>query len=269
MDKFLLYFSLIAFMLYGCSSNNNIENTKIEEEKPEELILEAKNFLKDENYDLATDLFKKIEKNFPLSIEAIESQTMIGFISYLKMDYSDAIYVYNKIIKRYPSYNQLDYVYYMRAICYYEQINDEQLDGNNNFKALENFNQVINRFPSSKYSQDSRQKIILVKQNIAAKHMDIGMYYLKNKKYLASMNRFKIVIEDYSETKFTPEALYRLVEIYYILGMKNEAINTASVISYNYPKSKWYSYSYNLVADNKDEKKFLDNIKKFFSKKNE
>jgi outer membrane protein assembly factor BamD len=126
---------------------------------------------------------------------------------------------------------------------------------------MENFNQIINRFPESKYARDSQQKIIFVKENIAAKHMDIALFYLNQKKYLAALNRYNIVINEYSQSKFTPEALYREVEIYYTLGMMDDAKKTSAVIGYNYPKSKWYKYSYRLLkkTDNKNNKKSLLN----------
>jgi outer membrane protein assembly factor BamD len=149
----------------------------------------------------------------------------------------------------------------MRAMCYFEQIKHEALDGKNNQEAMENFNQIINRFPESKYARDSQQKIIFVKENIAAKHMDIALFYLNQKKYLAALNRYNIVINEYSQSKFTPEALYREVEIYYTLGMMDDAKKTSAVIGYNYPKSKWYKYSYRLLkkTDNKNNKKSLLN----------
>ena len=142
---------------------------------------------------------------------------MIAFIEYAQMNYDEAIFKLNRIINRYPSHKNIDYAYYMKAICYFEQIEKEYFDGSINSEALESFNQVINRFPESKYARDSEQKIILIKENIAAKHMDIGLFYLKQKKYLASMRRYQKVIDYYSESKFTPEALNRLVELYYSL----------------------------------------------------
>ena len=137
----------------------------------------------------------------------------------------------------------------MRALCYYEQIKNENLDGRNNILAIENFEQIINRFPDSKYARDSEQKILFVKENMAAKHMNIAIFYLKNKNYLSALNRFKKVIDDYSTSKFVPEALHRLVEIYFTLGMNEEAKKTTAVLGYNYPESDWYKYSFNIIAD--------------------
>ena len=146
----------------------------------------------------------------------------------------------------------------------YEQINHHELDGKFNEMALETFNQVISRFPESKYAKDSRQKIILVKSNIAAKHMEIGRFYLNNKKYIAALNRFKIVVDDFSVTKFTPEALHRMVEAYYEMGMVDESYKTAALLGYNYPDSKWYNYSYKLVEQIDGEETLLKKLRNFF-----
>ena len=180
------------------------------------------------------------------------------------MEYEESIYKFNKITKKYPSHKNLDYVYYMIAMCNYEQINHHELDGTYNDKALNAFNQVIIRFPESEYSKDSMQKIILVKSNQAAKHMEIGRFYLKEKKFTAALNRFKIVIEDYSMTKFTPEALHRMVEAYYEMGMIEESTKTASVLGHNYPNSDWYRHSYNLIKKIDEKQSFVKKITNFF-----
>jgi outer membrane assembly lipoprotein YfiO len=134
----------------------------------------------------------------------------------------------------------------MRARCYYEQIENEQLYGLYNELSLQNFNEITNRFPNSEYAQDNTQKILFIQENIAAKHMNIGMFYLKQKKYLAAIKRFNNVINKHSKSKFTPEALYRLVEIYLTLRLVDDAEKSASVIAFNYPKSIWYEKSYSL-----------------------
>ncbi len=246
----------------SCSQNNkNIKDTN--SETPENLYFLAMQDLKKENYEKAKVLFDEIEFNFPLSNEAVQSQIMLAFIDYAKMKYDEAIFKLNRIINRYPSHKNIDYAYYLQAICYFEQIENEYFDGSYNTAALESFNQVINRFPKSKYARDSEQKIILIKENIAAKHMDIAFFYLKQKKYLAAMRRYNKVIDNHPESKFTPEALHRLVEIYYSLGMIEDAKKTASVIGYNYPDSKWYRFSYELVSLEENNK--IKN-KSFFGK---
>ncbi len=200
-------------------------------------------------------IFEAIEKKYPLSNEAVQAQIMSGFIDYLTMEYESAIFKFNRIIQKYPSHKNIDYVYYMKAICYFEQISHEELDNNSNIQSLKSFNQILTRFPNSEYAKDSKMKIVLVKENMAAKHMDVGRFYMENNKFMAAMNRFKKVIDEYSTSKFTPEALYRLVEIYYKLGMIEDSKKTASVIAYNYPDSKWYNLSYQEICH-----KFEDNI---------
>ena len=259
---------LILFYVCLSCSNGDIDK-KIDTDN--NLLLETKNLYKlakisfdNQNFELARNQFKEIQKLFPLSNEAIQSEIMIAFIDYIQMDYDSAILNYKKIINKYPSHKDLDYIYYMIAMCNYEQLQDEALDGYYNDVALRSFNQVINRYPESKYAKDSRQKIILVKSNIAAKHMEIGRFYLSNKKYIAALNRFKIVVEEFSITKFTPEALHRMVEAYYEMGMYEESYNTAALLGHNYPETKWYEYSFNLVKKVDNEKSFLKKIRNLF-----
>ncbi len=257
---------ILLFLCISCSNNSNSnidKNTDLLSE-PETLYKLAKISFDEQNYELAREQFTEINKLFPLSNEAIKSEIMIAFIDYIKMNYEDAILNYRKIINKYPSHKDLDYIYYMIAICNYEQLQNEALDGYYNEIALNSFNQVIKRFPESKYAKDSRQKIILVRSNIAAKHMEIGRFYLENKKYVAALNRFKIVVDEFSITKFTPEALHRMVEAYYEMGMYEESYNTAALLGYNYPKSKWYKYSYNLVEQIDGEETFLKKFRNFF-----
>jgi len=258
---------ILLCLCINCSNNDTTSSTDKNNNflsEPENLYKIAKMNFDQQNFEIASDQFKEIKKLFPLSNEAIQSEIMIAFIDYIKMDYENAILNYKKIITKYPSHKDLDYMYYMIAMCNYEQIQSEALDGYYNELALNSFDQVIKRFPESKYSKDSQQKIILVKSNIAAKHMEIGRFYLNNKKYIAALNRFKIVINEFSITKFTPEALHRMVEAYYEMGMYEESYNTAALLGYNYPESKWYKYSYNLVKQIDGEETFLKKIRNFF-----
>ncbi len=256
---------ILLYLCISCSNNNT--NSNIDKNisgEPEKLYKLAKFNFDGEKFELAKEQFKEINKLFPLSNEAIQSEIMIAFIDYIQMDYENAILNYSKIIDKYPSHKDLDYVYYMIAMCNYEQLQNEALDGYYNDLALNSFDQVIKRFPDSKYAKDSRQKIILVKSNIAAKHMEIGRFYLDNKKYFAALNRFKIIVDEFSMTKFTPEALHRMVEVYYEMGMYEDSYNTAALLGHNYPKSKWYKYSYNLVERIDGEETFLKKFRNFF-----
>ena len=265
MNKSFIYLIVIYFCI-SCTSGNVNNKSKNENdilESPDALYILAKQSFDNQQYEIAENKFNQISKIYPLSNEAIQSEIMIGFINYIEMDYDNAIFNFKKIINKYPSHKDMDYVYYMLAMCNYEQLQNASLDGAFNQLALKSFNQVINRFPESKYAKDSRQKIILVKSNIAAKHIEIGRFYLKNKKYIAALNRFKKIVDEYSMTKFVPEALHRMVEAYYAIGMVEEASETASILNYNYPKSKWYKYSYDLIK-NVDEDSFFKKITNVF-----
>ena len=259
---------ILLFVCFSCSNSeikNDINKDKSKLDEPETLYKIAKFNFDEQNFEIARSQFLEIRRLFPLSNEAIQSEIMIAFIYYIKMEYDNAILNYNRIIRKYPSHKDLDYIYYMIAMCNYEQLQNATLDGYHNDIALHSFNQVIIRFPESKYAKDSLQKIILVESNIAAKHMEIGRFYLNNKKYVAALNRFKIVVDKYSQTKFTPEALHRMVEAYYEMGMYEESYNTAALLGYNYSNSKWYKYSYNLVKQIDGEETFLKKIRNFFN----
>ena len=247
--KIFLYIFLINFTVLSCSNNDEDLNNKKIEQSSKKLYQIAMSYLDQENFEQATLKFKEIIYKYPLSNEGVQSEIMLGFVDYLTMNYDDAIYKFNRIIKIYPSHKNIDYAYYMRAISYFEQISGENFDGKSNEEAKKNFQELLNRYPDSEYAKDSRQKLIFINENIAAKDMEVAIFYLKQKQYLAALGRYNKVIEKYPKSKFIPEALYRLVEIYTILGMKEEAKKAASVIVYNYPKSKWYENSYNLINE--------------------
>ena len=261
------FFLLIFTLIMSCTQSQDIKkNLKIELDKtdPISLYSSAMIDLNEKKYNQATLKFNELILRYPLSNEGIQSKIMLAFIDYLNMDYFESINKFDKIINLYPSHKSIDYAYYMRAMCYFEQIENEELDGYNNKQSLNNFKKIINLFPESKYARDSEQKIIFIKENIAAKHMNIALFYLKQDKYLAALNRYNIVINEYSKSKFTPEALFRLVEIYYSMGMIEDAKKTSAVIAYNYPKSKWYKYAYNLMNED-DLKKNKLTLKKRLS----
>ena len=269
--KIFLCIIFINIVILSCSSNDEELKNKAIELSSKELYQIAMNDLNQKNYEKATLKFKEIIYKYPLSNEGVQSEIMLGFIDYLGLNYDEAIYKFNRVIKIYPSHKNIDYVYYMRAVSYFEQISGENFDGKNNMEAKKNFQELLNRFPESEYAKDSRQKLIFINENIAAKDMEVAIFYLNQKQYLAALGRYNKVIEKYPKSKFIPEALYRLVEIYTILGMEEEAEKAASVIVYNYPKSVWYEESYNLINEEYYKKNKVTLRKKIFNlfKKNE
>ena len=266
-----MYITLINIAILSCSNNDNELSNNAIEQSPKELYQNAMINLDQENYEEASLAFKKIIYKYPLSNEGVQSEIMLGFIDYLRMNYDDSIYKFNRIIKIYPSHKNIDYAYYMRAVSYFEQISGENFDGKSNREAKKNFQELLNRFPNSEYAKDSRQKLIFINENIAAKDMEVAIFYLKQKQYLAALGRYNKVIEEYPKSKFIPEALYRLVEIYTILGMTEEAEKATSVIVYNYPQSEWYEDSYNLINEEYYKKNQTNLGKKILNlfKKNE
>ena len=261
-------FTFLTFVyLTNCSGNSKNDELSEQNEfsSPEIQFTQAMLMFDNQQYEIATDKFKNIERIYPLSNEAIQSQIMQGFINYILLDYDTAIFQFNRVINKYPSLKNIDYVYYMKALCFYEQISHEGLDGKFNDLALENLDQVIQRFPNSKYAKDSFQKKILVKSNIAAKHMSIARFYQKEKKYTAALNRYKLVIDSFQETKFAPEALYRVSEIYLSIGMIKESEKNAAVLGYNYPESTWYKLIYSDLTNQKNETIFSKSIGKIFN----
>jgi outer membrane protein assembly factor BamD len=261
-------FTIVAFIfLINCTGNSTKDklSDQIEFSPPETQFAQAMLIFDNQQYEVASEKFKNIERIYPLSNEAIQSQIMQGFINYIILDYDTAIFQFSRVINRYPSLKNIDYVYYMKALCFYEQISHEGLDGRFNDLALENLDQVIQRFPKSKYAKDSLQKKILVKSNIAAKHMSIARFYQKEKKYTAALNRYKKVINSFQETKFVPEALYRVSEIYLSLGMKEESEKNAAVLGYNYPESPWYKFIYDDLTNQNNGTIFSKSIGKIFN----
>jgi len=260
--------TILAFIFFTNCSGDLSKDKPTDQVKfspPEIQFSEAMLFFDNKQFELAKEKFKNIERIYPLSNEAIQSQIMQGFINYIILDYDTAIFQFSRIINKYPSLKNIDYVYYMKAICYYEQISHEGLDGQFNDLALENLDQVIQRFPNSEYAKDSFQKKILVKSNIAAKHMSIARFYQKEKKYTAALNRYNVVINSFQETKFAPEALYRVSEIYLSIGLKEESKKNAAILGHNYPESVWYKFIYDDLTNQNNETMFSKSIGKIFN----
>ena len=183
--------------------------------------------------------------------------------SYYSQDYyENAIAELERFILIYPYYKNIDYAYYLMGLCYYEQIVDEKKDLKTIINAKKNFEFIINNFPNTEYSLDAEFKIDLINDTLASKEMYIGRYYFKKKKWISAINRFRTVIDKYETTIYTEEALHRLVEIYYTIGLKEEAKKYAQVLGYNYQSSQWYEKTYSVFNKN------YEKIKKEKIKKN-
>jgi len=204
--------------------------------------------LNDENYGTAAKIFDAVEQQHPYSVWATRAQLMAAYADYQGLRYDDAIDALTRFIELHPGNPHVDYAYYMRAICYYEQIADIRRDQRASQQAYEGFNEVIRRFPETAYARDASFKLDLTRDHLAAKEMDVGRYYEREGNYIAAVNRFKTVVDRFQTTSHVPEALERLVECYLELGLKSEAQKSAAVLGYNYPNSDYYKQAYGLMT---------------------
>ncbi len=205
--------------------------------------------LNDKRYATATDQFDAVEQNYPYSTWAVSAQLMQGYTQYLQNHYTEALGTLDRFIQLHPAHRDIAYAYYLRALCYYEQIADIQRDQKGTQAAMNALQEVVNRFPDSAYARDARLKIDLCTDHLAGKEMEIGRWYENQHLYEAAIGRFQRVVDDYQTTNHVPEALHRLTEIYLVLGLRDQAKKTAAVLGYNYPGSSWYDDSYNQVFD--------------------
>jgi outer membrane protein assembly factor BamD len=215
----------------------------------EELYNNGIDALNAKRYASATDQFNLVEQNYPYSTWAVNAQLMQGYTQYLRNQYTEAIGTLDRFIQLHPAHRDVAYAYYLRALSYYEQIADIQRDQRGTQLAMDALQEVVNRFPDSAYARDARLKIDLCRDHLAGKEMEIGRWYESQHLYEAAIGRFQRVVDDYQTTNHVPEALHRLTEIYLILGLRDQARKTASVLGYNYPGSGWYEDSYNDLFD--------------------
>ena len=268
--KFILLLLFISFL--NACSKEKIKESQIIEKDLDLQVLEAYQegltSLEEGDVLFAAKKFNEAEILFPQSIWAPKSALMAAYSYYSQDYYGDAIAELDRFIKIYPYDKNLDYAYYLLATSYYEQIVNEEKDLQSMTEAKKNFTIVINKFPKTEYSLDANFKLDLINQILASKEMYIGRYYFEKKKWIASINRFLNVINDYNETIYTEEALYRLVEMYYILGLESESKKYAQLLGYNYNSSEWYKKSYKLfnASYEEKEKKIKNNKSKIIQK---
>ena len=268
--KFIILLILISFL--NACSKDKIKKSQIIEKDLDLQVLEAYQegltSLEEGDVLFAAKKFNEAEILFPQSIWAPKSALMAAYSYYSQDYYGDAIAELDRFIKIYPYDKNLDYAYYLLGTSHYEQIVNEEKDLQSMTEAKKNFTIVINKFPKTEYSLDANFKLDLINQILASKEMYIGRYYFEKKKWIASINRFLNVINDYNETIYTEEALYRLVEMYYILGLESESKKYAQLLGYNYNSSEWYKKSYKLfnASYEEKEKKIKNNKSKIIQK---
>ena len=256
------YFFLIILLCFSCSKKE-IEKSTINEVNLESQMIEAYEEglkeLRAGDVLFAAKKFNEAEILFPQSEWAPKSALMAAYSYYIQDYYGDAVSELQRFLKVYPKHKNIDYANYLLAVSYYEQIVDEKKDLQSIINAKDQFNLVLTSFPNTEYAEDAEFKLDLINDILAAKEMYIGRYYFDKKKWISAINRFRNVVDQHETTIYIQEALHRLVEIYYILGLEEEAQKYANVLGYNYQSSQWYEKSYSIFNIEYEKNKKANN----------
>ena len=266
---------VILINLQSCAKKEEKELPKITQLNQElELVTtykDALDNLKNGDPYYAAEKFLQSELAYPQSIWAPKSALMAAYSYYLQENYSESKFQLERFIKTYPSDKNLVYAHYLIAICHYEIIVDEKKDLAPLLESKKKFNYLIKNYPNTEFARDSSYKIDLINDILAAKEMYIGRFYLQKKKWIPAVNRFKNILDHYKTSIYTEEAVHRLVEIYYRLGLIEESKKYATILGYNYASSEWYKKSYALFNQKykeptikKDRKKLRKKFKSLF-----
>ena len=247
MHKFFLILIIIVF--FGCAKNN--ENKLIIKEQNLETQMisaykEGLNFLDKDDGLSAAKKFNEAELLFPQSEWAPKSALMAAYSYYVYNYYGDSINELEQFIKKYPKDERMSYANFLLAMCYYQSIVDEKKDLEPLLKARDKFIYVAENYPNTDFAMDAKFKLDLIREILASKEMYLGNYYIQREKWIAAINRFKTVINDYETTIYVEEALHRLVELHYKIGLENEAKKYANLLGYNYLSSDWYKSTYKI-----------------------
>ena len=242
--------------LVSCSQKKEEISLIKEVDQQEELIAtytEAIENLKKNDTYFAANKFLEAELLFPQSDWAPKSALMAAYSYYLQDYYSKSIFHLERFISTYPKDKRMPYAYYLLAMCYYENIEDEKRDLLPLLRSKNLFEQIISKFPNTDFALDAKFKLDLINDIVASKEIYIGRHYVKKEKWIAAINRFRNVIENYDTTIYVEEAIHRLVEIYYRIGLINESAKYAKLLGYNYGSSEWYKQSYAIFNKDYDD----------------
>ena len=256
---------VIFFQAHSCSKDEKkislIKETNQELEMVE-TYKEAVDNLEKKQYFVASKKFLESELLFPQSDWAPKSALMAAYSYYLLDYYSEAIFNLERFIQTYPLDDRIVYAYYLLAVSHYEIIEDEKKDLKPLIDSKRYFEFIIANYPDTDFAFDSKFKLDLINEVLASKEMYIGKHYLKKKKWIAAINRFKIIVSDYDTTIYVEEAIHRLVEVHYHIGLLEESEKYAQLLGYNYLSSKWYEKSYRILNKNYTSKKIINDKKK-------
>jgi outer membrane protein assembly factor BamD len=252
----IIFCWFILFILVSCSQKDE-KVSLIKENNLEMQMIDAYNEgLKELNRGdifFAAKKFNEVELLYPQSVWAPRSTLMAAYSYYSQLYYNDAIFELERFLDKYKNHPDTDYAYYLLGICHYNQIIDEKKDLGEIIKAKDYFTLLTNRYPNTDFSEDAKFKLELIEEILASKELYLANYYLDREKWIPAMNRYKKIVNKYDTTIFVEEALYRLVELNYKLGLENESKKYAIMLGYNYQSSDWYEKSYKIL--NKEYKK--------------
>ena len=239
-----------VLLLSGCSYFSNKDKMEMPKlASAESLYNFGVDALHSQRYVRASGEFELLQQNYPYSGYTANAELMEGYAYYLQGEYALSVQQLDRYLELHPTSPDAAYAFYLRSLCYYEQIADVQRDQQGTIEAMDALEEVVTRFPQTDYARDARLKIDLCRDHLAGKEMLVGRWYQQQRNYEASMNRYQRVVQDYQTTNHVPEALERLVEVYLSLGLRDEARRTAEVLGYNYPDSKWYRYAYSNLKE--------------------
>lgn len=257
MQRYLIL--LLALLLPACGLqqwDGNVRNLPgsrapapgLVDRSPEAIYAAGIRALRNGQHREAVELFDQLEREHPFSTWATNAKLMGAYGEYMRNRYAEAIGALDRFIQLHPAHRDIAYAHYLRALSFYEQINDAQRDQRATEQAISALQDVVNRFPDTAYARDARLKIDLGRDHLAGREMNIGRFYQRQRLFNAAIGRYRRVIEEFQTTNHVPEALHRLTEVYLSLGLTDEARQTAAVLGHNFPGSPWYSDSHRLLV---------------------
>ena len=259
MKKYFIFFIFFTYLIISGCGQKKVEVKPLEDTSIDSQMIKAYNegltALDNNDYMLAVKKFGEAEILYPQSIWAPRSALMTAYSYYVYERYFDTIFELERFLKTYPEHNRQNYAYYLLGLAYYEQIVDEKKDLEPIINSKKYFQIIINEYPGSEYAADAEFKLDLIKEILAAKEMYLGRYYIERDKWIPAINRYKTILESYDDTIYVEEAIHRLVEIHYKVGLINESKKYANLLGYNYQSGEWYEKSYKIFNKNYEKPK--------------
>ena len=259
MKKYFIFFIFFTYLIISGCGQKKVEVKPLEDSNIDSQMIKAYNegltALDNKDYMLAVKKFGEAEILYPQSIWAPRSALMTAYSYYVYERYFDTIFELERFLKTYPEHKRQNYAYYLLGLAYYEQIVDEKKDLEPIINSKKYFQIIINEYPGSEYAADAEFKLDLIKEILAAKEMYLGRYYIEKEKWIPAINRYKTILENYDDTIYVEEAIHRLVEIHYKVGLINESKKYANLLGYNYQSGEWYEKSYKIFNKNYEKPK--------------